>query len=211
MTSTTGTSTGTTAGVTGGGEEEGRPQEALKRVAVGLKQSGLRFALAGGYAAWARGAPEPSHDVDFVVRRDDAEQAYAVLEDAGLTVEQPPEDWLFKVFTDGTMVDIAYRLNSSPVDATVLDRAEEVEVLSIAMPVLSSTDILTSKLNALDEHYCDYSKLLPVARALREQVNWDRVRADTTENDFAVTGLFLLDRLGITARSEAPRETGSDG
>jgi len=180
------------------GEDERRPQEALKRVAVTLKQSGLRFALAGGYAAWAHGAPEPEHDVDFVVTRDDAEQAYAVLEDAGLRVEQPPEDWLFKVFTDGTMVDIAYRLNSAPVDAAVLDRAEEVEVLSIVMPVLSATDVLTSKLNALDEHYCDYSKLLPVARALREQVDWDRVRQDTAGNDFAATGLFLFDRLSIS-------------
>jgi hypothetical protein len=197
----TSTSTGTAADTstsTGGEGEEGQPQEALKRVAVALKQSGLRFALAGGYAAWANGAPEPEHDVDFVVARDDAEQAYAALEDAGLQVEQPPEDWLFKVFTDGTMVDIAHRLNSSPVDVEVLDRAEEREVLSIVMPVLSPTDVVTSKLNALDEHYCDYSKLLPVARALRERVDWDRVRADTTENDFAVTGLFLLDRLGIT-------------
>jgi hypothetical protein len=182
-------------------EEAGHPQEALKRVAVGLKQSGLRFALAGGYAAWARGAPEPEHDVDFVIARGDVEQAYAALESAGLRVEQPPEDWLFKVFTDGTMVDIAHRLNSSPVGAEVLDRAEEVEVLSIVMPVLSATDVLTSKLNALDEHYCDYSKLLPVARALREQVDWDQVRADTAENDFAATGLFLLDRLRITAPS----------
>jgi predicted transcriptional regulator len=178
-------------------EEEARPQEALKRVAVSLKKSGVPFALAGGYAAWARGAPEPEHDVDFVVPRDDAEQAYTALEDAGLRVEQPPEDWLFKVYTDGTMVDIAYRLNSSPVDTSVLDRADEVEVLSIVMPVLSATDVLTSKLNALDEHYCDYSKLLPVARALREQVDWDRVRQDTAGNDFAATGLFLLDRLSI--------------
>jgi hypothetical protein len=192
------TSTSTSAAGTDAGEEKAQPQEALKRVAVGLKRSGLRFALAGGYAAWAYGAPEPVHDVDFVVARTDAEQAYAVLEDVGLRVEQPPEDWLFKVFTDGTMVDVVHRLNSSPVDLSVLDRAEEIEVLSIVMPVLSPTDVLTSKLNALDEHCCDYSKLLPVARALRERVDWDRVRQDTSENDFAVTGLFLLDRLGIT-------------
>jgi hypothetical protein len=192
------TSTSTSAAGTDAGEEKAQPQEALKRVAVGLKRSGLRFALAGGYAAWVYGAPEPVHDVDFVVARTDAEQAYAVLEDVGLRVEQPPEDWLFKVFTDGTMVDVVHRLNSSPVDLSVLDRAEEIEVLSIVMPVLSPTDVLTSKLNALDEHCCDYSKLLPVARALRERVDWDRVRQDTSENDFAVTGLFLLDRLGIT-------------
>ena len=205
MTSTTATSTASTTG-----EEEGQPQEALKRVAVSLKQSGLRFALAGGYAAWAHGAPEPLHDVDFVVAEQEAEQARGALSAAGLRVEQPPEDWLFKVFTDGTMVDVTYRINSSPVDTVVLDRAEEMEVLSVVMPVLSATDVLTSKLNALDEHYCDYGKLLPVARALREQVDWDRVRADTVQNDFAVTGLFLLDRLGISARSEAKSDAGSD-
>ena len=27
--------------------------------------------LAGGYAAWVRGAPEPLHDVDFLVAEDD--------------------------------------------------------------------------------------------------------------------------------------------
>jgi hypothetical protein len=189
---------------TGTGDGQGEPREALKRVAVTLKRSGLRFALAGGYAAWVHGAPEPEHDVDFVVARDDAERAYAALEKAGLRVEQPPEDWLFKVFTDGTMVDVAHRLNTSPVDGAVLDRAGDLEVLSILMPVLSATEVLISKLNALDEHYCDYAKLLPVARALREQVDWDRVREDTAGNDFAVTGLFLLDRLGITQSAPAP-------
>src|SRR3954454_2989087 len=183
---------------TGTGDGHGQPQEALKRVAVALKQSGVRFALAGGYAAWARGAPEPENDVLCVFAGDDAERAYAALEKAGLRVEQPPEDWLFKVFTDGTMVDIAHRLNTSPVDGAVLDRAGDLEVLSTLMPVLSATDVITSKLNALDEHYCDYAKLLPVARAMREQVDWDRVREDTGGNDFAVTGLFLLDRLRIT-------------
>jgi len=186
------------------GDGQRQPREALKRVAVTLKQSGLRFALAGGYAAWVHGAPEPEHDVDFVVARDDAERAYAVLEKAGLRVEQPPEDWLFKVFTDGTMVDVAHRLNTTPVDGAVLDRADDLEVLSILMPVLCATDVVTSKLNALDEHYCDYAKLLPVARAMREQVDWDRVREDTGGNDFAVTGLFLLDRLGITQSAPAP-------
>ena len=47
-------------------------REALKRVAVALKESGAPFALAGGYAAWARGGPEPEHDVDFAIAEADA-------------------------------------------------------------------------------------------------------------------------------------------
>jgi hypothetical protein len=50
---------------------------------------------------------------------------------------------------------------------------------------------------ALDEHYCDFSRLLPVARALREQVDWDSVRRDVAGNDFAVVFLELLQRLGV--------------
>ena len=50
-------------------------REALKRVAVALKESGIPFALIGGYAVWARGGPEPDHDVDFLVADSDADKA----------------------------------------------------------------------------------------------------------------------------------------
>ena len=46
--------------------------EALKRVAVALKESGVPFALVGSYAGWARGGPEPAHDVDFMVPAEEA-------------------------------------------------------------------------------------------------------------------------------------------
>ena len=174
-------------------------REALKRTAVALKQSGLGFALGGGYASWARGGPEPEHDVDFLVAEADAERAAKALAESGLRVEQPPEDWLFKVFDDGAMVDVIFRMNGVPVDADVLERTDEYEVLSVQMPVLGATDLMTSKINALDEHYCDYSRLLPVARALREQVDWAQVRDAVAQNDFGVAFLFLLDRLGIVA------------
>jgi hypothetical protein len=65
------------------------------------------------------------------------------------------------------------------------------------MPVLGATDIVVTKLMALDEHYCDFARLLPVARALREQVDWRQVRRDVASNDFAVVFLQLLGRLGI--------------
>ena len=61
-------------------DEQASLREALKRVAVTLKQAEVPFALAGGYAAWARGGPEPDHDVDFVVTEADAEPADGVAE-----------------------------------------------------------------------------------------------------------------------------------
>ncbi|MDX6326687.1 MAG: hypothetical protein QOK15_3041 [Nocardioidaceae bacterium] len=172
-------------------------RDALKRVAVTLKDSGLPFALIGGYAVWARGGPEPDHDVDFLVASDDAAAAAEHLANAGLQVVQPPEDWLFKVYTDDAMVDIIHRDAGDPALREEVQDADQIEVLSVEMPVLSATRILIQRLWAIDEHTCDFSRQLPVARALREQVDWGRVRDETTGNDFAVAFLFLLERLNI--------------
>jgi Uncharacterised nucleotidyltransferase len=173
-------------------------REALKRVAVALKESEIPFALMGGYAVWARGGPEPDHDVDFLVADEDAAKAADLLADRGLRVEHPPEDWLFKVYTDDCVVDIIFRDSGEPAHREVVQDADEIEVLSVKMPVLSATVLMVQKMNAMDEHYCDLGAMLPVARAVREQVDWERVRRETAGNDFAVTLMFLLDRLHIT-------------
>jgi hypothetical protein len=172
-------------------------REALKRVAVALKEAGVPFALIGGYAAWARGGPEPDHDVDFMVAAADATKAAAMLADLGLEILHPPEDWLFKVVTDDSVVDVIFRHSGAPAERQLVESATELEVLSVPMPVLPATDLLVEKMNAMDEHLCDFSLMLPVARSLREQVEWDRVRQETADNHFAAAFLYLLERLSI--------------
>lgn len=175
-----------------------RLREALRSSASALKENQLRFALAGGYALWAYGAPEPNHDVDLVVTEPDVASAAAILRDAGFRVEYPPEDWLFKARCGDTVVDVLHRINGVPVQATNLDCAEERSVLAIRMPVLPPTLVLIQKLCALDEHHCDFATLLPAARAIRERLDWDRITADTADNDYAVAFLVLAGRLGLT-------------
>lgn len=175
-------------------------RNALKRVASALKANGPDFALGGGYALWVYGGPEPVHDVDFVVPESDVEAAAATLANAGFRIERTPEDWLFKAcVADEFVVDVLHRLNGVPVDKETIRSAEVHEVLAIAMPVLSATHVVTEKLCALNEHHCDFASLLPGVRAVREQVDWDRVRADTADNDFAAAFLVLTDRLRITS------------
>jgi hypothetical protein len=181
-------------------------REALKRVAVALRGGGVGFALAGGYAGWALGGPEPAKDVDFVVTEAEAEKAATVLAEAGLDVHHPPEDWLFKVYSDGAMVDILFRLAGETVDQELLDRATEQEVLSVSMPVVSATDLIIGKLAALNEHACDLAKVLPTARALREKIDWERAEVATAWNDIAVACLFLLRRIGVAPDGLRPRE-----
>jgi hypothetical protein len=186
-----------------GGATAGQPidreaiRDLLKRTAVALKQAGVPFALCGGYAAWVRGAPEPDHDADFLVPAADAERAAAALADAGLPVVEPAEDWLIKVVADNAFIDVLWRTCGAPVENDLIERAEDLAVLSVHMPVLEATDIIVTKVMALDEHYCDFGRLLPVARAMREQVDWPDVRRRVVGNDFATVFLVLLERLGI--------------
>ncbi|CQD20222.1 hypothetical protein BN000_04827 [Mycobacterium europaeum] len=173
-------------------------QEALRSAASALKENGPRFALAGSYALWAYGAPEPTHDVDLVVAESDVDDAVATLSRAGFAVERPPEDWLFKARTGDTVVDVLHRLNGVRVETPTLDCAEQHDVLAVRMPVLPPTMVLIQQLRSLGEHYCDFARLLPAVRAVRERLDWDRIRTHTADNDYAVAFLVLVERLGLT-------------
>jgi hypothetical protein len=185
-------------------DDQARLREALKVVAVALKEGDVPFALAGSYALWARGAPEPHHDVDFAVAEEDRDRVATLLAEQGLQVEDPPEDWLFKVFVDGAMVDVLFRANGEPVTHDYLAAGDELEVESVVMPVLSATALLLAKLSALDERSCDLGKVIPAARAVREQVDWDEVASAVAGHDFAEVTLDLLRRLGVIGGNNLP-------
>lgn len=178
-------------------------REALKTVAVALKEVGVPLALAGSYGLWARGGPEPDHDVDFMVAEDDAARVMERLAEHGLQVVQPPEDWLFKIFIGeppgpAAMVDVLFRSAGVPVTRRHFEGVDELEVESVAMPVLSATTLMIDKMRAMEEHACNLSAALPAARAVREQIEWDRVRASVEDNPYGSAFLYLLDRLHIT-------------
>src|SRR5258708_10955530 len=92
----------------------------LKEAAMVLRDESLPFALAGGAAAYARGASLPMHDVDFVIREKDAEAAARAFEARGMRVEIPPEGWLIKTYDDDRMVDIIFQLSGHPYLPAVL-------------------------------------------------------------------------------------------
>jgi hypothetical protein len=180
-----------------------RPElrEALRQAGSALRARGPAFALAGSYALWVYGGPEPEHDVDFVVADADAESAAAVLADAGFHLRRPPEQWLFKaaLSDDGpAVIDVLHHVNGVAVDAELLERAVDRDVLAVRMPVLEPTEVVCQKLRALSEHHCDFARLLPPVRAVREQLDWPALRSLTADNAFAAAFLHLCERLGLT-------------
>jgi hypothetical protein len=169
----------------------------LKRVASTLKSADIPFALGGSFAVYAHGGHSSDHDVDFLLREQDKEAALKALSDVGFRTEQPPEDWLVKVYDEDRMVDLIYRPIESPVtDATLAD-SEIISVEAINMPVISATQLMIHKLLSYSTHYCDFATGFPVARSLREQIDWDRVRRETARSPYAEAFLILLDRLDI--------------
>jgi hypothetical protein len=56
---------------------------------------------------------------------------------------------------------------------------------------------MTTKLLALNEQEPDYTQVLIYARALREQIDWDAVRARSEASPFARAFFTLVEGLGI--------------
>jgi hypothetical protein len=171
--------------------------EAMKQAAAALRDAEIRFALAGGLAIWARGGPATDHDVDLLVKPEDAERAQQALTKAGLRPERPPEDWLLKSYYEDTLVDLIFRPSGGAVTDELLDRAEEREVMAMRLPVSSIEDVLTTKLLAMTEQEPDYGSVLEVARTLREQIRWEDVRERTADSPFAKAFFTLVEELGI--------------
>jgi len=171
--------------------------ESMKSAAAALRDAEVPYMLGGGLAAWARGGPPTEHDVDFFVRPADAERALEALVAAGMKPERPPEGWLLKAWDGETMVDLIFSPAGGTVDDGYFERAEEMEVAAQRLPVASLGDVLTTKLLALNEQEPDLSSVLEMARSLREQIDWDFVRAQTTHSPFARAFFTLVEELGV--------------
>jgi nucleotidyltransferase DUF2204 len=172
--------------------------EAMKAGAGVLQTSGIPFVLGGGLAAWARGGPKTEHDVDFLLRSQDAEAALAAFEQAGWKTERPPEGWLYKAWHEnGGLVDLIFNPAGGPITDEIIERAAVLEVMALRIPVFSLEEVLTSKLLALTEQEPDFGAVLELARALREQIDWEAVRKRTEASPFAKAFFTLVEALGI--------------
>jgi len=171
--------------------------ESMKRAAAVLRDADVPYMLGGGLAAWARGGPPTEHDVDFFVRPEDAERALDALVGAGMKAERPPEGWLLKAWDGETLIDLIFSPAGGAVDDGYFERLDEMEVAAQRLPVASLGDVLTTKLMALNEQEPDLSSVLELARSLREQIDWDFVRSQTSASPFARAFFTLVEELGV--------------
>jgi predicted nucleotidyltransferase len=183
--------------VTDEGESLNGMLPTLKRSAAALRDKGIPFLVAGGVASWVRGGPATDHDLDFLVKPQDAEAALAALVEIGLRPERPPEEWLFKAYDGDVMVDLIFEPAGLELTDEVIERGEELEVQAMMMRVMRPEDLLVTKLMAMTEHSINYRSCLEIARALREQIDWDDVRERSAESPFGRAFFVIAEGLGI--------------
>src|SRR4051794_9519431 len=134
--------------------------DTLKKCAAALRDAGIPYMLGGGVAAWSRGGPESVHDVDLMIKTEDADRALDTLASAGLRPERPPEEWLVKAWDEHVLVDLIYQPRGMEIDDGAFERAEVLNVNSMEMPVMALEDVISTKLLALNERWLDYDQLL---------------------------------------------------
>ena len=154
--------------------------------------------LGGGLSAWAAGGPKSEHDVDFLLKADDAVAALTAFAAAGWETERPPEGWLYKAWHEnGALVDLIFSPASGPITDEFIERAPVTEVMALRIRSSRLEDVMTSKLLALTEQEPDFGSVLEWARALREQIDWDDVRRRTEASPFAKAFFTLVESLGV--------------
>ena len=180
--------------------------DALKLAVATLRDAHIPFALGGSLAAWARGGPEPQNDLDLMVKPDHAEAALKALAGAGMRVERPPEEWLFKAWHDEVLIDLIFYPSGVELTDEVFARGETMSVMALTTPVMALEDVLVTMLYALDEHALDYSRLLAITRALREQINWTALARRASGSPYAKAFITLVRELGIAPELERTPE-----
>jgi putative nucleotidyltransferase-like protein len=101
----------------------------LREAVETVETSGYPYLVLGGLASSLVGRPRWTHDIDLLVRPDDALAVLAAFRAAGFTTEETDPVWLYKAFKDDVMVDIIFMvMGGIYLDDEMRARAIEREV-----------------------------------------------------------------------------------
>src|SRR3954468_8521187 len=172
-------------------------EQTLKKSVAAFREAGIPALLGGSLAIWARGGPETKHDLDFMVKPEDAEAALQALVDVGMKPEKPPEGWLYKAWDGDVLVDVIFQPRGLDMTDEVFARGDTREVLAISVSLMALEDVFATKLMSFDEHTCDYRGVLLMARSLREQIDWEKLHERVGDYPFARAFFVLVEALGV--------------
>src|SRR5207237_5366741 len=118
----------------------------LREAVEAVEQAGYRFLVLGGLASSLVGRPRWTHDIDLLVRPDDARDALAVLRTAGFSTEETDPVWIYKAFKRDVMVDIIFMvMGGIYLDDEMLSRSIERDYDGLRLHIPSPEDQIVIK------------------------------------------------------------------
>jgi len=174
----------------------------MKRTVAALRDAEVPHLLGGSLAAWARGGPVPEHDLDVMVKPEDARRAQQALVELGMRPEDPPEGWLLKAWDGDVLVDLIFHPTGFAITDEVIERGDDLTILSLDVRVMALEDVLASKLLSVTEHRVDLTSHVAIARSLREQIEWEALRERTAGSPFAAGFFTIVEELGFTPAAQ---------
>jgi predicted nucleotidyltransferase len=118
-----------------------------------VEAAGIPYVLMGGVASAVIGRLRWTHDIDLLVRPDDALPTLDALHAAGFDVEETDPHWLYKGFKHGVLVDVIFRSSGDIfLDDEMLARSVVVDHGGRSMRVIAPEDLVVIKAVVSAEH-----------------------------------------------------------
>jgi predicted nucleotidyltransferase len=145
----------------------------LREAVEAVGEAGYRFLVLGGLASSLVGRPRWTHDIDFLVRPDDAREVLAVLQAAGFTTEETDPVWIYKAFKRDVMVDVIFMvMGGIYLDDEMLSRSIERDYGGLRLRIPSPEDQIVIKgivhREETSRHWFDALAILG-----RAELDWD--------------------------------------
>jgi predicted nucleotidyltransferase len=181
--------------------------EVLGEVVDALEEAAIPHALIGGIASSGLGRPRWTHDIDVLVKPEDAGPALEALAGRGFVTERTDLTWLYKAFKHQVMVDIIFKSSGNIyLDEEMLERAVEGSFQGHRVRFIPAEDLLIMKAIVHDEggprHWHDALGLIA-----RKELDWDYLRRRARRAPRRVLSLLLYAHsLDLTVPNHVVRE-----
>lgn len=157
-------------------------QRVLDELLERFSRENIRWALAGGFAMGALGAPRATADIDFLVHRDDMARVHAMLERLGYRRIHHSENVSQYDHPEGTWGSLDFIHAFRPIALEMLTAAAEIPAFSgrRKLRVLRAEDVIGLKIQALANDPARRTRELADIEALLEanqgKIEWPRVQ-----------------------------------
>ena len=152
----------------------------LKRLLEGFDKKGLRYALTGGLALGALGAPRATMDIDFLVHKEDLDALHQIMLALGYTRKLRTDNVSqYRHTAPGLAIDFLHA--SRPASLGMLERAKKKTISggTCAVRVLEPEDVIGLKVQAIANDPARKTKDSADIEALMGihgvQLDWERL------------------------------------